>query len=136
MRIYTSYSAKIKQYNNIFRATLCIYRDAVDFLIGVCLSEWDALSFIEGDFLRQQYVEKMCHATASNTDPKYRSFDRRFYKFPSYLRRGAINEAIGKVSSYKSNLELGRRRSENPRQKTVTSPGGEYLSLHVQDKHV
>ena len=38
-----------------------------------------------------------------NPDPIY-DFDTKFYKMPSYLRRGAINEAIGKVSSYKSNL--------------------------------
>ena len=36
---------------------------------------------------------------------KYTGFDKKFYKFPCYLRRGAINEAIGKVSSYKSNLK-------------------------------
>ena len=49
MRIYTSYSVKIRQYSHIFKDTLSIYRDAVDFLIGVCLSEWDALSLIEAD---------------------------------------------------------------------------------------
>ena len=39
-----------------------------------------------------------------NPDPIY-DFDAKFYKMPSYLRRGAINEAIGKVSSYKTNLD-------------------------------
>ena len=104
MRIYTSYSVKIRQYSHIFKDTLSIYRDAVDFLIGVCLSEWDDLSLIEADLLRRQYIELLCHETASNPNPKYTGFDRKYYKFPSYLRRGAIMDAIGKVSSYKSNL--------------------------------
>ena len=30
--------------------------------------------------------------------------EKCFYKFPSYLRHSAINEAVGKVSSYISNL--------------------------------
>ena len=34
-----------------------------------------------------------------------------FYKLPSYLRRGAINEAIGKVSSYQGNLANWQKNS-------------------------
>lgn len=104
MKIFSTYSVKIKQYNHIFKETVSLYRDAVDFLIDVCLNEWDTVSAINGSLLQQQYIERLCHGTASNPNVKYNSFDRTFYKFPSYLRRGAINEAIGKVSSYKSNL--------------------------------
>lgn len=39
-------------------------------------------------------------------------FDQTFYKFPSYLRRSAMTEAIGKVSSYKNNLQNWEQ--ENP----------------------
>lgn len=104
MKIFSSYSVKIKHYNHIFKDTVAIYRSAVDYLIGMCMEEWDTVSGIQGNLLRQQYMERLCHATADNPDPKYTGFDRRFYKFPSYLRRSAISEAIGKVSSYKSNL--------------------------------
>lgn len=104
MKIDSTYSVKIKHYNHIFKDTISLYRDTVDFLIDVCLNEWDHLSAINGNLLQQQYVERLCHETAYNQDPKYRSFDKKFYKFPSYLRRGAIHEAIGKVSSYKSGL--------------------------------
>ena len=41
-------------------------------------------------------------------------FSAKCYKFPSYLRRAAIVEALGKVSSYRSNLanwETGKQRS-------------------------
>ena len=104
MKMFSTYSVKIKHYNHIFKDTVSIYRDAVDFLINVCLSEWNDVSVLNGKLLQQQYVERLCHKTSDNQNPKYPGFDKKFYKFPSYLRRGAISEAIGKVSSYTSNL--------------------------------
>lgn len=103
MKIYTTYSVKIKHYNHIFKDTVMVYRNAVDYLIDVCNVNWDKLSEIDGSLNRQRYIETMVHATKDNLNPLY-DFDKKFYKMPSYLRRGAINEAIGKVSSYKSNL--------------------------------
>lgn len=104
MKIFSTYSVKIKHYNHIFKDTVSIYRHAVDFLINVCLNEWNDISDIQNNLLKQKYIEHLCHKTANNQNPKYNDFDKQFYKFPSYLRRGAINEAVGKVSSYKSNL--------------------------------
>ena len=104
MKIFSSYSVKIKEYNHIFKETVFIYREVVDYFIGVCAKEWDNISLIQGSLIQQQYIEHLCHRTAKNVNVKYPDFDKRFYKLPSYLRRGAINEAIGKVSSYKSNL--------------------------------
>lgn len=103
MRIYSTYSVKIKHYNHIFKDTVSVYRKAVDFLINVCLDEWDSISALKGNFLQLQYVEKCTHATKNHPMPAY-DFDGKFYKMPSYMRRSAIHEAIGKVSSYKSNL--------------------------------
>jgi len=103
MKIYSTYGVKIKHYNHIFKDTVKIYRKAVDFLINVCLSEWNNISAIKGNLLQQQYVERCIHVTKCNPAPMY-DFDIKFYKMPSYMRRGAINEAIGKVSSYISNL--------------------------------
>ena len=103
MKIYSTYGVKIKHYNHIFKDTVKIYRKAVDFLINVCLSEWNNISAIKGNLLQQQYVERCIHVTKYNPAPMY-DFDIKFYKMPSYMRRGAINEAIGKVSAYISNL--------------------------------
>ncbi len=103
MKIYSTYSVKIKHYNHIFKDTVSVYRKAVDFLINVCLSEWDNISVIKGNLLQQQYVERCIHVTKDNPSPIC-DFDIKFYKMPSYMRRGVINEAIGKVSSYQSNL--------------------------------
>lgn len=74
MKIMTTYKTKIRDSHSALANTVGIYRQAVDFL----------------------------HHTKSNPCPKY-DFDSRFGKFPSYLRRAAITEAVGKVSSYKSN---------------------------------
>lgn len=104
MQIYTSYNVKIKHYNCIFKDTVSVYRHAVDYLINVCLKEWDAISAVSGNLLQQQYVERCIHSTKDNPEPTY-DFDAKFYKMPSYMRRSAVNEAIGKVSSYKSNLD-------------------------------
>ena len=101
MEIYSTYSVKIKHFNNTFKQTVSIYRDAVDFLIIVCLDEWSKMQQIDKNLERQQYIEHLIHATKANPDAKYKNFDKKFYKMPTYLRRAAISEAMGKVSSYK-----------------------------------
>ena len=123
MKIYSTYSVKIKHYNHIFKDTVSVYRKAVDFLINVCLSEWNNISTYKGNLLQQQYVERCIHATKDNPDPVF-DFDIKFYKMPSYMRRGAINEAIGKVSSYKSNLV---KWQNNPVGKEPSYPKAGYV---------
>ena len=58
---------------------------------------------------------------------QYTEFDRKFYKFPSYLRRSAINEAIGKVSSYKSNLANWEKEDLNTRGRKPAFPKAGYV---------
>ena len=84
MKIYSTYSVKIKHYNHIFKDTVSVYRKAVDFLIDVCLSEWDNISANKGILLQQQYVERCIHVTRDNPAPIY-DFDIKFYKMPSYM---------------------------------------------------
>ncbi|WP_407272786.1 RNA-guided endonuclease TnpB family protein [Radiobacillus sp. PE A8.2] len=48
-------------------------------------------------------VERLIHRTTLNPSPKYKDFDQRFYKFPSYFRRSAIASAFGKIKSFRSN---------------------------------
>lgn len=137
MRLFSTYSVKIKHYNRIFRETVTLYRNSVDFLIKVCLDEWDTIANISQNQLRQQYVEHLCHQTKKNPSVKYPTFDRRFYKFPSYLRRSAINEAIGKVSSYQSNLaNWDAADPDSCGNKPSLPRAGYILSVHVQDSYV
>ena len=127
MKIFSTYSVKIKHYNHIFKETIKIYREAVDYLIEVCLNEWDDILAIKGNLNQQRYVERLCHRTSKNPDIKYGSFDKRFHKFPSYLRRGAINEAIGKVSSYKSNLSNWEKTDTKTRGRKPAYPKAGYV---------
>ncbi len=103
-KIYSSYSVKIKYYRKIFLETLEIYRNAIDWLIAVILAEWESISLAKNARVKLSMVEKLIVKTKKNPAPKY-DFGKEFYKFPSYLRRAAINEALGKVSSYKENLK-------------------------------
>lgn len=77
--------------------TVAIYRDYVRLLIGVVWVHWPQIAKAES---RCRAVERLVHATVRNPHPCYRLFDRRFHKFPSYLRRAAIEAACGQVSSF------------------------------------
>ena len=123
MKVTATYGVKIKHYSQIFKQTIDIYRSAVDFIIEVCLNEWEGISAISGSKQRQSYVEKLIHSTAGRPEVPY-SFDRKFYKFPGYLRRSAINEAIGKAASYKSNLASW---DKNPTGRKPSPPRAGYV---------
>ncbi|MCQ2501886.1 MAG: transposase [Lachnospiraceae bacterium] len=116
MKEYSSYGIKICHYNRIFEKTVEMYRSAVDFFITVCLEEWEFLQKLSGKE-RNNEVEKLTIRTKKRPEVRY-DFSEDYYKFPSYLRRSAISEAIGKVSSYHSNLEnwkiSGKGRKPGP----------------------
>ena len=128
MKIDSSYSVKIKHYNRIFCDTVNLYRKAVDFFIEVCLAEWSNLSTIAGKLAQQRYIELQTHRTKNTTWLKY-DFDNLFYKFPSYLRRAAISAAIGKVSSYKSNLANYEASADN-RKPSVPKAGKSFPVMY------
>ena len=83
----------------LLQNTVGEFRCLVRALVGVIYTHWstigslDAKSQIPG-------VEKLIHKTAQNPQPKYQYFNSRFHKFPSYYRRGAIQFAVGQVSSF------------------------------------
>lgn len=103
MKITSSYSVQLKPLDFNIMHTVRIYRAAISFLIDIVNKEWSSLETITGELNRFKEVEHLVHTTRGNV-AKY-DFDSKFYKFPSYLRRAAINSALGCVSSYKSNLE-------------------------------
>lgn len=105
MVIFSTYKSKILNRNlyGIISDTVSKYRDAENFMINVVLNEWDSISSLK-PFLRMHAIEAITHSAKTHLNPKY-DFDGQFSQFPSYFRRAVINAAIGKVSSYKSNLE-------------------------------
>ena len=63
MKIITTYSVKIKHYNKIFKNTVVLYRQAVDFLINVCLEEWENIDIIDTSKRKYNYIESIIHKT-------------------------------------------------------------------------
>ena len=107
MKQMSSYPVRISRSADIRKtlsATAGIYRRAVDFFISVCMEEWDTVSACKGQTGKVNAVEAFTVKTSKRKTVPY-DFGKDFYKFPSYLRRAAIAQAVGKVSSYKSNLK-------------------------------
>ena len=98
VNITSSYQVQIVGTSNLFRPTLQIYREAVSYLIKIYHQEWNLLSGIEKPKARFNAAERLIHSTKTNK-AKY-DFDSQFYKMPSYLRRAAIQDALGCVSSH------------------------------------
>ena len=119
MKNTASYSMEIKDEYRCFYGTYDIYQDAVSFLIKVVNAEYDEIEDVSSSNKRQSIIEKLVHGT-SKREARYKAFDKKFFKFPSYLRRSAINAAIGAVSSYRSNLaswEASDKSHKRPRLK-------------------
>lgn len=102
VKITSSYAVEIKK-QKMLDNTIKIYREAVSFLIGCFNKEWSAIQVIDKTKTKFNFAEKLVHTTKHNV-AKY-DFDVKFYKFPSYLRRAAIQAALGSVSSYRSNYK-------------------------------
>ena len=105
MKVTTSYKVKIINQKTILNETVRLYRDALSLIIQIINKEWINLVEIKSIKYKHSFIESLIHETKLNTNPKYKEFDLRFYKFPSYLRRAAIAKAYGIVSSYRSNLD-------------------------------
>ena len=96
--------------------TISIYNQALSFIVNVVNKEWGILKDLDETKKQINYVEKLLHKTKQNQNPMY-NFDKDFYKFPSYLRRSCISEAIGIVSSYKSNYNNWLKKKEKALEK-------------------
>ena len=131
MKIVTSYSVRLRQVPTCLKGTLMKYREAVDWFIGMMEAEWNAFADCNNNQMAVRVGEKLCIKTAKNGTPKY-SFSDSFYKFPSYLRRAAIAEAFGLVSSYHSSLDNWNDYpvSERKRRPSVRKAGFVYPAMY------
>ena len=107
MRTVSSYGVELRKQNIPIRQTLDIYRSAVSCLIEIYAQAWDELAVITEPKKRFNTAEHLVHTTKKN-QARF-DFDLRFPKMPSYLRRAAIQHALGSVSSYKTRLELWKK---------------------------
>ena len=129
MQLVSTYSIKIKTYNDVLKETVTAYRHAVAFFVSVALEEWDVIEPITSTNYRQLAMEQLTVRTKKRPVPKYPFEDanRMFVKFPSYLRRSAINEALGKVLSYKSNLANWQNADKKTRGMAPSVPKAGYV---------
>ena len=102
MRTVSSYGVEIRKQNIPIRQTMEIYRQAVGYLTEIYAQVWEELRKIPETKKRFNTAEHMVHMTKKNT--AWFDFDLRFPKMPSYLRRSAIQHALGSVSSYETRL--------------------------------
>ena len=128
MNIVKTAKCKILNYTSIFDDTVSIYRSALSFYIDICYKEWDYISTLKSKY-RNNYIVRITHKTSRSPDVKY-NFDSSFYKFPSYLRRAAIAEAIGYVSSFKSQLENYNESDKKAKQPTLNLHPNSYPVLY------
>ena len=128
MNIIKTAKCKILNYTSIFDDTINIYRSALSFYIDICYKEWDYISTLKSKY-RNNYIERITHKTSKSPDVKY-NFDSSFYKFPSYLRRAAIAEAIGYVSSFKSQLKNYNENDKKAKQPTLNLNPSSYPVLY------
>ena len=98
MKVTSSYGVEILRLHRPLKQTMEVYRRAVGYLVPVFEGESDELSMVPGGKKRFNEAERLVHTTKKNT-ARY-PFDERFPKMPSYLRRSAIMQALGDVSSY------------------------------------
>ena len=107
MQTVSSYGVELRKQNIPVRQTLEIYRSAVCYLTEIYEQVWEELAEIPDAKRRFNAAEHLVHTTKKN-QARF-DFDLRFPKMPSYLRRAAIQHALGSVSSYKTRLELWKK---------------------------
>lgn len=111
MKLINSSKAKIVDCNFlVLSQTVDKYRNAVAFFVNVIDKEWNRFKELT---TKESYnlVERLTIETKKNPTPLY-NFKNGFHKFPSYLRRSAIADSYGIVSSYYSNLENYNKEKE------------------------
>lgn len=112
--------------------TVSEFRCLVCYLVGVINTHWTTIGRLD---TKSQIpaVEKLIHQTAKNPSPRYKYFNRRFYKFPSYYRRGAIQFAVGQVSSFNTRYrkwQSGIRKHKNANPPRLNAECGAYPPLY------
>jgi len=81
--------------------TLGLYRRLVRDLMSLAFTRWPQIGSLQGDAVVQA-IEGLMHPTSRRPEVRYTYFHRRYYKFPSYLRRVAIMDAVGQVRSFQT----------------------------------
>ena len=119
-------------------STVAEYRKFLKPLVLIVNAEWQIMGNIT-DKEKINYLEKSIHLTSKNTNPKYSYYQKvinkypSFRKCPSYLRRAAIADAIGIVSSFQTRYrewQSGIRKYRQVRPPRLTAMCQSYPALY------
>lgn len=111
-------------------ATVSRYRAFCKALTYVVYGHWVEIKSASSQCVA---VERLIHKTKSNPHPKYEYFGKRFYKFPSYLRRAAIEFVCGQVSSFVTRYQewqSGIRKRRDAKPPRLNPESGCYPALY------
>ncbi|NQZ65005.1 hypothetical protein WH8501_09200 [Crocosphaera watsonii WH 8501] len=109
--------------------TVAEYRRFLKPLVFIVNAEWKSIGNLT-DKEKVNYLEKSIHVTSKNPQIKYSYYQKvinkypSFRKFPSYLRRAAIADAIGIVSSFQTRYrewQSGIRKNRKVRPPRLTA---------------
>ena len=84
--------------------TVAFYRRVVRLTATVAMTHWPAIGGLRS-MERQMALEALFHATKDRPVVRYPMLGAALGKMPSYLRRAALNAALGAVSSFLSNYD-------------------------------
>jgi putative transposase len=121
-----------RQQKELLQTTVSEFRRLVRCLVGVVNTHWSTIGLLDG-LSQIPAIEKLVHQTAKNSSPKYQYFNRRFFKFPSYYRRGAIQFAVGQVSSFNTRYrewQSGKRARKDALPPRLNADCGTYPPLY------
>ena len=137
MKIITTYKVQTKGFNKIFDNTTRKFREAEEFYLEVILKEWPSFCMCKTATDKVNLAEALTVVTKARPTVPY-DFGERFYKFPCYYRRAVISKAIGKVSSYKSNLANWELEDPKVRGKRPSLPqvGNDWAVLYKDECYV
>ncbi|ACB49462.1 unknown [Crocosphaera subtropica ATCC 51142] len=118
--------------------TVAEYRKFLKPLVFIVNAEWRTIGNLT-DKEKVNYLEKSIHVTNKNPKAKYLYYQKvinkypSFRKFPSYLRRAAIADAIGIVSSFQTRYrewQSGIRKYRKVRPPRLTAMCQSYPALY------
>ncbi|MEM8780191.1 MAG: transposase [Cyanobacteria bacterium P01_G01_bin.49] len=121
-----------QEQKELLQNTVSEFRRLVRCLVGVVNTHWSTIGLLDAKS-QIPAIEKLVHQTAKNPSPKYQYFNRRFWKFPSYYRRGAIQFAVGQVSSFNTRYrqwQSGIRKRKDDLPPRLNADCGTYPPLY------
>jgi IS605 OrfB family transposase len=127
-----------QQQKEMMLMTIAEYRKYLFPLVLIVNAQWVKLASLSSNE-RLNTVEKMIHSTEKNPNPKHRYYQQivskypSHLKFPSYLRRAAIADAIGIVSSFQTRYrswQSGDRKKRTSKPPKLTAMCKTYPTLY------